>query len=116
MVNITERSWGYFKVLDSNKDHKVKTLVLRPGKAISIQRHFKRSEHWFIVSGTAEIINEPRIEDIDRCITLYSWDSIDIPVTNWHRVINKSDIHDLIIIETQTGFYFGEDDIVRYEM
>jgi mannose-6-phosphate isomerase-like protein (cupin superfamily) len=31
-----------------------------------------------------------------------------------HRLINDSD-EDLEIVEIQTGSYFGEDDIVRYE-
>ena len=32
-------------------DHKVKSLVVKPGKRLSYQTHAKRSEHWFIVRG-----------------------------------------------------------------
>ena len=39
---------------------------------------------------------------------------IKIPVGTIHRVENKEK-EDLIFIETQTGTYFGEDDIVRIE-
>ena len=41
-------------------------------------------------------------------------ESIFIPVNSKHRLENKSDIK-LNIIEIQTGSYFGEDDIERYE-
>jgi mannose-1-phosphate guanylyltransferase/mannose-6-phosphate isomerase len=41
-------------------------------------------------------------------------DSIFIPVNSKHRLENKSEIK-LNIIEIQTGSYFGEDDIERYE-
>ena len=40
--------------------------------------------------------------------------SIFIPVGSKHRLENNTDIP-LNIIEVQTGTYFGEDDIVRYE-
>ena len=41
-------------------------------------------------------------------------ESIFIPVNSKHRLENKSDMK-LNIIEIQTGSYFGEDDIERYE-
>ena len=39
---------------------------------------------------------------------------VEIPVGTKHRVRNDYD-DELIFIETQTGTYFGEDDIVRLE-
>ena len=54
MNNITEtdhRPWGYYKVLADEPDHKVKRIVVYPGKRLSLQKHQKRSEHWFVVSG-----------------------------------------------------------------
>ena len=41
-------------------------------------------------------------------------DPIFIPINSKHRLENKSEIK-LNIIEIQTGSYFGEDDIERYE-
>ena len=40
--------------------------------------------------------------------------SIDIPVKSKHYVENKTD-KPLVIIETQLGSYFGEDDIIRLD-
>ena len=49
-----ERPWGNFTVLDDDApDHKVKRMVVHPGNRLSYQRHAKRAEHWFIVSGRA---------------------------------------------------------------
>ena len=38
-----------------------------------------------------------------------------VPRTVYHRIENISRIEPLEIIETQTGDYLGEDDIVRVE-
>jgi mannose-6-phosphate isomerase-like protein (cupin superfamily) len=37
-----------------------------------------------------------------------------IDVKDKHRLINNGE-QPLVIIEVQTGTYFGEDDIIRYE-
>ena len=45
------RPWGYYKVLSDEADHKVKRIVVYPGKRLSLQRHKRRSEHWHMVYG-----------------------------------------------------------------
>ncbi len=83
-------------------------MVVLPGKRLSYQRHAKRSEHWFIVSGTATVT----LEGVEH--TLGPGQSIDIPLGGAHRIANGGDT-DLVFIEVQHGTYFGEDDIVRLE-
>jgi mannose-6-phosphate isomerase-like protein (cupin superfamily) len=39
---------------------------------------------------------------------------LDIPLMAWHRIMNVGN-ENLLIIETQTGEYFSEDDIERSE-
>ena len=52
----SERPWGNYTVLsDDAPDHKVKRIVVTPGKRLSYQLHAKRAEHWFIVAGTAQV-------------------------------------------------------------
>jgi mannose-6-phosphate isomerase len=105
----SERPWGNFTVLDDGEsDHKVKRLVVHPGKRLSYQRHSKRAEHWFIVSGTAKVTLDGTVHE------LRAGESIDIPLEGAHRVGNDGDV-DLVFIEVQHGTYFGEDDIVRLE-
>jgi mannose-6-phosphate isomerase len=105
----SERPWGNYTVLDDDApDHKVKRLVVHPGKRLSYQRHAQRSEHWFIVAGTAQVT-------IDGVVTeVGPGESIDIPLKGAHRVANAGDT-DVVLIEVQHGTYFGEDDIERLE-
>ena len=105
----SERPWGSYTVLDDDpQDHKVKRLVVRPGQRLSYQRHTKRSEHWFIVSGTALVT----LDGVET--TLQPGESFDIPKKGAHRVGNIGET-DVVLIEVQHGTYFGEDDIERFD-
>jgi mannose-6-phosphate isomerase len=105
----SERPWGSYTVLsDDAPDHKVKRLVVHPGKRLSYQRHSQRAEHWFIVSGTATVTLDGNVTKV------HTGQSIDIPLESAHRVANEGDA-DVVLIEVQQGAYFGEDDIVRLE-
>ena len=104
-----ERPWGSFTVLDDHEaEHKVKRLVVTPGKRLSYQVHAKRAEHWYIVSGVATVTLNGDV--FDRL----PGESVDIPIGTAHRCENKGDVP-VIFVEVQTGTYFGEDDIVRLE-
>lgn len=102
------RPWGFYEVLTDQPGHKVKRITVYPGQRLSYQRHFRRSEHWYIVSGTAAVTKDGR--KIERV----SGQSIELPVETWHRVENPES-ENLVFIEVQTGDYFGEDDIERSE-
>ena len=103
-----ERPWGSFENLLDESFCKVKKLIIKPNQRPSYQYHFKRNEHWVIVSGEAVVT-------IDGVDTEYGpGDSVFVPALSRHRVENKGET-DLVFIEVQTGSYFGEDDIVRVE-
>ena len=102
------RPWGYYEILSDKPDHKVKRITVYPGQRLSYQRHFRRSEHWYVLSGTAVVTKNN--EDIERI----PGQAIDLPVGTWHRVRNPGS-DNLVLIEVQTGDYFGEDDIERSE-
>ena len=104
-----ERPWGTYIVLsDDGADHKVKRIVVRPGKRLSYQRHAKRAEHWFFVSGLARVTLDGNETE------LQPGQAIDIPMGAAHRIANEGNV-DVVFIEVQHGTYFGEDDIVRLE-
>ena len=105
---ITHRPWGYYENISSNKTHKIKKLTVLPGKKLSLQSHNKRSEHWVVISGVAHVTKG------SREFILNKNESTFIPVRTKHRLSNKSKSI-LVIIEVQTGKYFGEDDIKRFE-
>jgi mannose-6-phosphate isomerase len=104
-----ERPWGSFTVLDDElSDHKVKRMVVAPGKRLSYQRHAKRAEHWFVVSGTATVT----LDGVEFEVPTGA--SVDIGIGVAHRCENRGTVP-VIFIEVQSGTYFGEDDIERIE-
>ena len=104
-----ERPWGSFTVLDDElSDHKVKRMVVAPGKRLSYQRHAKRAEHWFVVSGTATVT----LDGVE--LEVPTGASVDIGIGVAHRCENRGTVP-VIFIEVQSGTYFGEDDIERIE-
>ena len=109
MKTITEyRPWGKYQILADATSYKVKEITVNPSGRLSLQYHHYRSEAWTIISGVATITLGTEI------ITAKAGETIQIPVTEHHRVENKT-TRSLVFIEVQTGTYFGEDDIVRIE-
>jgi mannose-6-phosphate isomerase-like protein (cupin superfamily) len=100
------RPWGQFWVLDDGEHAKVKRIEIAPGKRLSYQRHRRRAEHWFVVRGRARITLDER-EHLRG-----AGEDFDVPSGGWHRVENVGG-EPLVLIEVQTGDYFGEDDIER---
>ena len=103
------RPWGSYTVLDDEAaDHKVKRIVVSPGKRLSYQQHARRAEHWFMVAGSAQVTLDGVVHRLEPGA------AIDIPRGAAHRIENVGR-DDLVFIEVQHGDYFGEDDIVRLE-
>ena len=102
------RPWGWYETLMITKQYHVKCIMIKPGGILSLQSHKYRSEHWIIVEGKAKVT-------IGNSIKYFSkGESVFIPVSIKHRLENDQVIP-IFLIEIQTGTYFGEDDIVRYE-
>jgi mannose-6-phosphate isomerase-like protein (cupin superfamily) len=102
------RPWGWYRVLEDAPGHKVKRIVVYPGKRLSLQRHTRREEHWYIVLGSAVVTRD------NERIPLEPGGAVDISRGAAHRIENPG-ADDLAFIEVQTGEYFGEDDIERIE-
>ena len=105
------RSWGYYKVLHQENDTvKVKELVVNPNGFISMQRHEKRAEHWFVSEGTASVYT---LDDGLSMIGKFTkFESLHIDRKQWHQLKNETD-NPLKIIEIQYGENCIEDDIER---
>ncbi len=58
------RPWGSYTVLEEAPGYKIKRIEVKPGKRLSLQKHFHRNEHWIVVSGTATVTIEDRVEII----------------------------------------------------
>jgi mannose-6-phosphate isomerase len=104
-----QRPWGHYVILEDAETHKVKRIVVKPHQKISLQKHQKRSETWIVVSGRGNV----HVNGNDWEVA--SGNIVKVPVSFMHRIENIDDKADLVFIEVQTGTYFGEDDIERFE-
>ena len=102
------RHWGWFKTIHFANNVHIKTLHVNPKSSLSLQSHKYRSEHWVVISGSATIIRN------DEKYVLNSNQSIYIAAGDKHQLSNNT-TEELLIVEVQTGTYFGEDDIFRYQ-
>ena len=102
------RPWGTYTVLEESEHYKIKRIVVKPGKRLSLQKHYHRSEHWIVVSGTALVTVG------DKETLVKANESTYIPMGELHRLSNPGKI-DVVLIEAQVGSYLGEDDIIRLQ-
>jgi len=102
------RPWGYYKILADNDTYKSKEIIVFPEKRLSLQRHRRRSEHWYIIDGRGQVTLG------NKTFELTAGQSVDIPQGTLHRIANPGS-ENVRFIEIQTGDYFGEDDIERFE-
>lgn len=102
------RPWGTYTILEDTPGYKIKRIVVKPGKRLSLQKHFHRNEHWIVVSGTATVTVGAETRLIRPNESTY------IKMGEVHRLSNEGKIP-VVLIEAQVGEYTGEDDIVRIE-
>ena len=102
------RPWGNYDSIDFGERFQVKRIVVKPGAALSLQKHHKRAEHWIVVSGVAEVTCDDRVFDLHENESTY------IPLGSVHRLRNNG-TEPVELIEVQSGSYLGEDDIVRFD-
>lgn len=102
------RPWGWFETLALADRFQVKRIVVHPGASLSLQSHLHRSEHWIVVSGTARVTIDDKVQLLTENQSVY------IPLGAVHRMQNPGKVP-MVLIEVQTGAYLGEDDIIRYD-
>ena len=102
------RPWGSYDSIDMGARFQVKRITVKPGAALSLQKHHHRAEHWVIVSGTAEVTRNEEV------FLVAENESTFLPLGAVHRLRNPGKVP-LELIEVQSGSYLGEDDIVRLE-
>jgi mannose-1-phosphate guanylyltransferase len=102
------RPWGTYTVLEDTIGYKIKRIEVKPGKRLSLQKHFHRNEHWIVVSGTATVTIGDEVKLVRPNESTY------IKMGEVHRLTNEGKIP-VVLIEAQVGEYTGEDDIVRID-
>ncbi len=102
------RPWGSYDSIGVGERFQVKRIVVKPGAALSLQKHEHRAEHWIVASGVAEVTCGDKVFDLHENESTY------IPLGSVHRLRNRGS-EPVELIEVQSGSYLGEDDIVRLE-
>jgi mannose-1-phosphate guanylyltransferase len=102
------RPWGKFDALDEGKRFLVKRITVNPGARLSMQMHHHRAEHWVVVSGTAKVTIDNKVQYVTENQSVY------IPITAVHSLENPGKTA-LELIEVQSGSFLDESDIVRFD-
>ena len=86
----------------------IKEIYVKPKGILSLQKHFHRSEHWYITQG------KPKITLNKKFFIKKPNETVYIPLGAVHRIENpyKKEVK---IIEAQIGSILKETDIVRFE-
>lgn len=101
------RPWGWYDSVAKGQNFQVKHILVAPGKSLSLQLHYHRSEHWIVVKGQAKVVRG------EESFILNENQSTFIPLGVKHQLTNTTN-NPLELIEVQSGSYLGEDDIVRF--
>lgn len=109
-----ERIWGFFYNLFEEDQVKVKELIVSPGKGMSFQKHFKRSEIWMVSKGSCIVNYSKDNPENKQNIKLNKFDHFLVPVGEWHQITNPFE-ETCHLIEIQYGEECVEDDIERTE-
>ena len=102
----TFHAWGTSSIIGQGKGYRMKKVRVMPGKKLSLQMHYHRTEHWVVLRGTAEVVRG------EERMFIHEEESVFIPQTVKHQLSNPGKIP-LEVIEIQNGAYISEDDIVR---
>ncbi len=106
--NTFYRPWGKYTNLFSGNNFLVKQIHVKAKGILSLQKHFHRSEHWVVTSGT------PKITLNKKFFFKKPGETIFIPKGAIHRIENLN-TKPVKIMEAQLGSILSETDIVRYE-
>lgn len=103
-MRFARRPWGFWVVLLSRRNFKVKLLRFRKGGSISLQKHSHRHELWLFLSGGGSMaFNIPPVAGDYRMIRRFSKHKYTAHKTTW-------------VLEIQFGSYCIESDIERFDV
>lgn len=102
------RPWGYTERINAGERFAVQSMLIKPGKELTLQSHLHRAEHWVVVSGTVEITIDGEARLLSENQSAY------VPLGARHKLYNPGKIP-VRMIEVQSGTYLAEDDIIRHD-
>ena len=109
-----DRIWGKFFNLYQDQKIKLKELIIDAGKGMSLQRHFKRDEIWFVSKGECKVKYKAKNCKVFEEHHLKLHDVFKVSRKNLHQIFNPFE-EECRIIEIQYGEETSEEDIERLE-
>lgn len=105
------RQWGEYSVIGKEESggqpfSLEKILVVKPGRQLSYQKHFSRSEVWTITAGRGEVVLDDEPEPVEYGSVVFIAPGVKHAV----RALDE----DLHIVEVQLGMNLVEEDIERF--
>ena len=100
--------WGTSSALGKGKNYTMRKIRITPGKGLTMRMHYHHTEHFIVLSGTAEVKRG------DEMMMIHENESVFVPQTTRYQLSNPGRIP-LEIIEIRNGTYLGEDDVVEFE-
>lgn len=113
----TERTWGFWECFKEGKTntfnkYKIKLLTVNPSGMLSMQKHFLRTEFWYVITGSGYVYTYG--EGIrGKRVPLYPGATVDILTGQWHQLVNNT-TEPLVVLEVQEGIRCAENDIERF--
>lgn len=104
---VEETPWGHNLVLATGRNFLVQTFTVFEGQRTSLHLHENKATFWFIEAGNGELVIE------DDMFLLGPGDSIYIEKEQMHRL--SASLHDMVVVEVQTGIVDDPDDVIRFE-
>ncbi len=108
------RVWGKFFNLYHDQKMKLKELIIHSKKGMSLQRHFKRDEVWFVSKGECKVKYKSKSSIHYNQHHLKQYDVFKVAKKDWHQIFNPFE-EECRIIEIQYGEETSEEDIERLE-
>lgn len=102
------KPWGWTENIHSGDRFSVQSIMIKPGKGLTLQSHLHRAEHWVVVSGTLEITIDDTVKLLTENQSAY------VPLGARHKLHNPGKIP-VRMIEVQSGTYLDQNDILRHE-
>ena len=108
----TLRDWGHYSIMLETLGTKIKELIIEPKQSLSLQRHSKRNEYWFVIEGRCDVRGTlPNGYPLPAKF-LKQHDSYNVPLNEWHQLSNPYDTP-CRILEIQYGIECIEEDVER---
>ena len=106
-IMFAEKSWGSFRVLDTEKESLTIKVTLNAGHSMNYHSHAHRDEAWVVISGTGKTVVDGMTQSVR------AGDVITMSAGCRHTVIAETELK---LIEVQLGKEISVHDKQKYEL